>query len=716
MKNAGKKLLLIGVGVLLGLLLAELALRVLEACAARRVPDKRYRETPVDTADIRLAVLGGSTSNGSPYSDVMGGKPGSRFNLLSLTRFLLERHYGCRAAAVDNYAGPNWSAETTVNHYFERPGYKPDVLVLYTGQNETTRYYSPNMTPPPAALSSLSRLKLGSLLLRRAFTSRLVPEDQRYEGAFFSDNVIPPYERAHNIARYRRCVESVIRHAAAEGIFLIVVIPQSNYLFPPTRSVYEGPARRKAEALRLFKQAYRAKYIENDAERALGLLEQLRGFCAFADLFFELGEYHYSRGEFESALPYLRRAREADGFPICITPAYREVLRELVDEHGVPHVDMNAVIGEVLNRPVPDYASFLDDCHLHPEVYLTLSREIIRVLRERGFRKLEFPEKELAMTADDWARRLGITPEVGREAAVWEASYHADQAGYTFLKSRSLGRAISYLRAAGNAVDTSAGSPHAGRVAALEQRARAERARLLRWAEREGPMPLGKTSAAMREGSSFRDEAGIEISQGNALFSHGEPAMAAEHYRAALELDPGNVTAHMNLGSALNNLRRFEEAARHYERALALDPRNPLAHRNLGNTLQGLGRLEDAVEHYGEALRIAPGDAATQQSYYSALNRLAWRLATNPDPAVRNGSRAVELAEELCRATGYKGPEALDTLAAAFAEAGRFADAAAAATRALELARANGSPEADAIAQRLEQYKARKATRSAVCP
>jgi hypothetical protein len=620
MKSFVKKLVLLVLGLCFGLFLAEVAVRVRERGEARREPVKRYLPPPAGKAPLRLAVLGGSTSNGSPYSDVMGGAPGRGFNLLSVTEFLLEQRYGCPAVEVDNYAGPNWSARTTVNHYFERPGHKPDVLVLYTGQNETTRHYSPNMAPPPRFLSWFARLRFGNLLLRRMFTRQVVPEDQRYEGQFFSDNVIPAYEREYGLARYGRCVEKVIRHAAAEGAFLIVVIPQSNYLFPPTRSVYKGPARRKAEALRLFKQAYRAEHVDKDTDRARDLLEQLCGFCSFADLSYELGVLHYSRGAFKNALPHLRNARASDGFPICITPAYRDVLRELVKEHNVPYVDMDVVIRERLGRPVPDYATFLDDCHLHPEAYLALSREIVRVLRESGFDGLELPAKELAMTSGDWAQGLGITSEVGREAMAWEASYHANQAGYTFLKQKSLAIASQYLHRFVHAGGIS-GIPSVGQVAAVERAVRDERARILRWFEHDGPMPLGKAPSAGPPSTEFRDEAGIELSQGNVLFAHGEVASAAEHYRAALAADPENATAHVNLGSALHRLRKFEEAVTHYERALALDPESGLAHRNLGNTLQSLERLEEAIEHYREALRINPSDPAARRGLQYALKR-----------------------------------------------------------------------------------------------
>jgi len=62
------------------------------------------------------------------------------------------------------------------------------------------------------------------------------------------------------------------------------------------------------------------------------------------------------------------------------------------------------------------------------------------------------------------------------------------------------------------------------------------------------------------------------------------------------------------------------------------------------------------------------------------VNRLAWLLATGPDPSLRNAREAVNLAKTACEKTKYSDPESLDVLAAAYAESGDF-------KRAVELAR-----------------------------
>jgi Flp pilus assembly protein TadD len=101
-------------------------------------------------------------------------------------------------------------------------------------------------------------------------------------------------------------------------------------------------------------------------------------------------------------------------------------------------------------------------------------------------------------------------------------------------------------------------------------------------------------------------------------------------------------------------------------------------------TLQGQRKFGDAISEYEAALKL---DA----NHGLAKNNLAWLLATCPEGSLRNGPRAVELALESQKQSGEGQPDVLDTLAAAYAEAGRFPEATATAKRALELAEAQNN-------------------------
>mgnify|MGYP005995917757 CR=1 FL=1 len=94
------------------------------------------------------------------------------------------------------------------------------------------------------------------------------------------------------------------------------------------------------------------------------------------------------------------------------------------------------------------------------------------------------------------------------------------------------------------------------------------------------------------------------------------------------------------------------------------------------------------------------------------LNNVAWLLATHPDPNLRNGKLALEVAKRAAKITAYKDPSYLDTLAAAYAETGDFAKAIETATRALDLVDENRQPELHAsLTKGLLLYRARKPMR-----
>ena len=211
------------------------------------------------------------------------------------------------------------------------------------------------------------------------------------------------------------------------------------------------------------------------------------------------------------------------------------------------------------------------------------------------------------------------------------------------------------------------------------------------------------------------------------LAEHQDLNGALDHFFKSVELNPRNASAHGNLGRALNLKGRFPEAELHFRTALAIKPDLVDALKAYGETLAQQGRREEAVKFLGEAMRLKPDnetrlqlaplfsalgrprEAAAQcraalavdPNSAAALNNLAWLLATVPDETVRNGTEAVRRAEQACARTQFKDAIMVGTLGAAYAEAGRFTDATAAAGQAIELARATGNVEFARINQQL---------------
>ena len=256
---------------------------------------------------------------------------------------------------------------------------------------------------------------------------------------------------------------------------------------------------------------------------------------------------------------------------------------------------------------------------------------------------------------------------------------------------------------------------------------------------------------------------------GVVLAKDGKPAEAEAQFREAIRLGPRRWGPYNNLGELLTEQGRLDEAAAILQTALKLEPDKETAHAKLGFVWALQGDLPRAVDEFKAAARLAPQDADVQTTlakllvqaggadkaigYFLAeagtrpkdplprsvlariylsqnqpaegvaslkaavalapnapayLNQLARVYATHPSPEIRNGPEAVRLAERACRLSGR--PAAfLDTLSAAYAEAGRLDDAVRAAEGARDKALASQDEKtAQAAGRRLEQFRGRK--------
>lgn len=105
-------------------------------------------------------------------------------------------------------------------------------------------------------------------------------------------------------------------------------------------------------------------------------------------------------------------------------------------------------------------------------------------------------------------------------------------------------------------------------------------------------------------------------------------------------------------------------------------------------------------------LATAQAGAEQQPDSLLAKNDLAWLLATCPEDEIRDGQAALKVAQSACRATDFKHPALLDTLAAAQAETNQFEQAIETLQAAIELSKAIGEPRLKAILQEhLKLYK-----------
>jgi tetratricopeptide (TPR) repeat protein len=173
----------------------------------------------------------------------------------------------------------------------------------------------------------------------------------------------------------------------------------------------------------------------------------------------------------------------------------------------------------------------------------------------------------------------------------------------------------------------------------------------------------------------------------NCLFESHRYNDAADLGREWLAVTPYDAAAHSALGSALSQNSDLVSAAQQLGYVMMLRPELEQAHAQLRQNLlwlaketDGLQRLRDIAENTPDSPRM--------------LDELAWLLATDPESRTRDGTEAVRLAERACGLTERKIPALLDTLAAAYAEAGDFPRAISAAEEALNRARSSGDTDA----------------------
>ena len=197
-------------------------------------------------------------------------------------------------------------------------------------------------------------------------------------------------------------------------------------------------------------------------------------------------------------------------------------------------------------------------------------------------------------------------------------------------------------------------------------------------------------------GATAHNNLGILLSQ------RGQKADAIAHFRSAVAAKPDFAAAHYNLALTLLDVERLDNAFEQFRQTLALDPGYLDAHTGLGNLLAARGRFAEAMGHYKTVLAVNPENAR-------AVQMLAWLQATSPQAVQRNAAEAIELARWACQLTGNRWAEPLDTLGAAYAEAGRFPEAVTAARKALALATKRDERQlAEAVRSRIALYEAGK--------
>jgi tetratricopeptide (TPR) repeat protein len=183
-----------------------------------------------------------------------------------------------------------------------------------------------------------------------------------------------------------------------------------------------------------------------------------------------------------------------------------------------------------------------------------------------------------------------------------------------------------------------------------------------------------------------------------------QPDTAEPRFREAIRVFPANHIGYFNMGRIAIGRGQTNDAIGWWKIALLKNKDDVGSMCFLATARAAMDRYADAAAYYDRALRVQPENPF-------ARSQLAWILATCPEPAVRNGPRAVQLARILPGLSGDASVRAYDILGAALAEAGQFDEAVSQAEKALALRRsqlpasAAADPYADEVSRRLSLYR-----------
>jgi Flp pilus assembly protein TadD len=295
---------------------------------------------------------------------------------------------------------------------------------------------------------------------------------------------------------------------------------------------------------------------------------------------------------------------------------------------------------------------------------------------DRALLDKEYARKMLAEDTAGYEKMLEVDPE--------DARAHYDLA-FCYLEVGRVSDAIAHLEEVARLEPNSAWADYELGIVLLRQKRLDEAAQHLR--------------QAVKLKSDFS-----EAYNNLGVVSHvqGKVDEASRWYGEALRVQPDNIEARFNLARVRAAQGQVDEAIVEYRQVLRIKPDDAEAHSGLGSLLASHGQIDEALVHFRRALLLRP-DLPT------AVVDLAWILATSDRADIRAPTEAVRLAERGVELTEYQNATVLNTLAVAYAAAGRFDQAINTAQVALDLASAGGDQElAGQIREHLITWRARQ--------
>ena len=649
-----------------------------KALSREPLPIVLSREKPADT--YRIFVFGGSAAQ---------GVPNPTFGFARLLDVMLNDRYAGRRFEVINAGMTGINSHVVLTMARDAADFQPDLYVVYLGNNEVVgphgaaavfQGYTPSRRIVRASIW-FRGTRVGQLLGRTLGAFSRKKKRKLWGGMdMFSESRVradaPVLTSVYDNYRDNLLdICAVARDAGARVILSTVAVNLKDC--PPFASVHrEGlpdADKKRWEALREEGMALAAAGKHPEAVEKC--LAAAKIDDRFAELDYQLAGSYLSLKDFEKARRHFIRARDLDALRFRTDTRINRIIREVAESlrgQGVHFVDGVTAVAPGTDGPrgVPGAETLYEHAHLNFAGNYAMAAALFRTISE-------------LLPADVRGTPRPVSPP--------SLSKSVELASYTDCDRYASAAAMAALME----------KPAFSREQYAEMVALRDRLQA-RITPKTVADAAGQYARALRRRP---DDLLLAETYAKLHFDTGQNEAAGRQLRAMLERYPDFADWRYNLGRILARQGKFEQAVVEYERALAIRPSDPFACMAAGEALERLGKTGRAVEYYRRAIDLTPKMVA-------GLTSLAWIYASDPDASLRNGAEAVAMATRAIEAGGET-PPALDALAAAQAEQGRFPEAIRTAEKARTLAVRAARPDvARQIAMRLKLYRADKPYRS----
>lgn len=475
--------------------------------------------------------------------------------------------------------------------------YKPDILVVYLGNNEVVGPYGAG-----TVFSSFSRnlslirtgialkgTRLGQLLTnllesRSADKNRL----QVWRGMEMNvDRQVPIDDARLQVVygHFQKNLEDIVRRVHKAGAKVILCTVGSNLKDNPPFGSLHSAGLSKAEI-----DKWQTAYQEGINHESAGAFDQAVESClaaaeiddGYADLQYRLGNYYRAAGEYEKARERYIEARDMDTLRFRADSRINQIIRDVVRQNNNEYLYLvDAVETFEQNSPhgIPGGKLFHEHVHLNFHGNYLLAKTIFEQVEKILPNRLNNPEKvERSFLSEMECADLLVYTD-------WDRYKTVEKVLSGFLRKPPFTGQLY----------------HDERIREIEKTLAEMKASLT-------DEVIEEVAARYRSAIEQDDRDWMLVERYGMLLMEEieDPASALEQYHLVAKALPYSYLAYYNIGTALLKLGDLDGAIEQYDRAIRIKPTDGYTHYLLASALQKKDDIDKAIEHYSEAVRCWP--------------------------------------------------------------------------------------------------------------